>query len=719
MNASGIPAPEFWGEGRGRAGVWPTPAQELLLEATLRNDERALEAWRQIRPQLDVAGMDGPMQALLPLLRRNLLALGVEDRLLALFKGVHRYSWARNQMLLAPMLPRVQALERGGIATLLLKGAAFVADDHAHAGLRPMNDVDVLVPSALLGEAIEILVREGLAPVGEVPTWYVAEYAPDFVPSHGFRDAEDRQLDLHWNVLHASRQPDADEDFWAAAVPVELLGVSTRALCAADELLLVVLHGLRWNAVPTYRWVVDAALIVSGRFGDVDYERLVRQARKRRVTVSLHAGLAYLQRVSGIRIPPACMRALRPLRPLALERVEHRAQLTQPRRRTLAEREILAHQAEVRRRPRLEERLTPRMHLRLAGERLGVGGWRDLGALRTGYKPGPGRPYSEFAAPVGRGVERVSSEPIVLDKPLEVGDSDFVRERTAYGMWQPERRGCWIAGREARLVLPVARPLETSLLLELSADGYLCEASPRQRVSVLLDELPLGEFSIGEQRPRLSSELILLPRAALAGRRTIELVLRALDATSPARLGLDDDDRSRGVYLRRLLLREPRRCAIGERLTFAADSGDQRMLVDGFGYAEKAGRWTEGARARILLRLVGKVPSSDLELLYEAPALLGDPAQGLTVEVFANGLRLETLAYDSMNTGQSPLHVSLPAAAVGDSGELLLEWRILSPRSPADLGLSLDARALGLFFRWIEVRCHVRRLEGLSQNASR
>ena len=156
----------FWGAVPDQRDAWPTPAQELLLQATLMRDERALLAWRQVRPQLDIARLDGPSQALLPMLRKNLIALGVEDELLALFKGVHRYNWARTQTLLAPMVPRVQALERAGIPTLLLKGAAFIADTRLDAGMRSMNDIDVLVPSERTADAVAVLLQEGLVTGG-------------------------------------------------------------------------------------------------------------------------------------------------------------------------------------------------------------------------------------------------------------------------------------------------------------------------------------------------------------------------------------------------------------------------------------------------------------------------------------------------------------------------------------------------------------------------
>ncbi|MGA8364199.1 MAG: nucleotidyltransferase family protein [Solirubrobacteraceae bacterium] len=696
------PPDAFWGAALEQRDAWPTPAQELLLQATLLRDERALCAWRQVRPRLDIATLDGPTQALLPMLRKNLIALGVEDELLALFKGVHRYSWARTQTLLAPMVPRVQALEHAGIQTLLLKGAAFVADTRLDAGMRSMNDIDVLVPSERVGDAVAVLLQEGLTPVGAVQPWYVVEYAPRFVPSHGFRDEHDRQLDLHWNVLHASRQLGADADFWAAAVPIELLGVPTRALCPADELLLVISHGLRWNALPTYRWVLDAALVIAGTFGEVDYDRLVEQARRRRVTVLLRAGLAYLRRVAAIQIPDATMRALGPLRPRPLERIEHRAQMTQPRRRTTLQREVLAHQYALRHLLPLGARPTPREHLRLARERLGLVRLRDLPKLRHGYIPGPDRPFAETAAPVGAGIGVTSSAPIALGEPLELGGTDFVRERAAYGMWRPEALGCWIAGREARLVLALGGAPETSLLLEVHAEGLLSDARPRQRMSVSVNGRPVAEFAIEENRDR-HSETMALPREALVGRSMLDLRFEAPDAASPAQLGFADDDRCMGVYLRRLIVREPRAYALGEHLAFGEGSGDEYMLAGGWNEAEPEGRWTSGPLAQLLL---GVAPSttassgSDPHMLeFLALPLLGAPARELRVDLLANGHALATLLYGETNPGRTPVRVPIPMSVLGATGELLLAWRIHAPRSPQELGISSDERPLGLYFQ--------------------
>jgi hypothetical protein len=238
--------PSPWGAVPGHVSMWPTPLQTDLLRAALLEDERGLAAWRRIRPLLDVAAMDYGTHALLPRLRTNLIALGIDDDpLLELFKGVQRFAWARTQILLAQVMPIVAALDQQCLRTMLLKGAAMLVDGRRHAGLRHMGDIDVLVPPDAVPEAVELILGHGLSSVEGLPAWYLSEYVPRVRASVGFGDGAEGRLDLHWYATRASCQPGADDDFWEASLPVELRGVRTRALCQADELLLTIVHGLR------------------------------------------------------------------------------------------------------------------------------------------------------------------------------------------------------------------------------------------------------------------------------------------------------------------------------------------------------------------------------------------------------------------------------------------------------------------------------------------
>lgn len=685
-----------WGGTPEQRDVWPARIQELLLRAALIADERALSVWTELRPHMSVGALDGATQALLPMLRKNLLALGVQDELLDLFKGVHRFSWARNQMLLAGMIPVVAELERSGIPTLLLKGAAFVADTRLDAGMRPMNDVDVLVPSDRARETIDRLHDLGLEPVGDVPAWYVAEYAHRFVPSHGFRDEQDRQLDLHWNVLHASRQLGADDDFWAAAVPIELLGLRTRALCPTDELLLVILHGLRWNAIPTYRWVLDAALLAQGTFGPIDYDRLIEQAQKRRVTVALRAGLSYLHETVHTPLPPHVMKALKRTRASSLERRELRIQATEPRLRNRVQWEVLYHQQYLRHHLGLGERPSLIQHLKLARRRLGIEHLRQLPAVGAGGCPGTGRPSSEMAAAVGKGTEHAfSATPIAFGEPIDMSTAGTGSDYVAYGTWCPEADGSWIAGREAKLALPLRQPAGRGLLLEIEAQGFLDAANPTQRLDVLVNDFPVGTITVDMTRT-LSHESLVIPRELVVGAERLELTLRAPHAVSPVRLGIADDDRRLGVFLRRLVVHEPPICQIGDEMLLGAGLGAQGMLAGGWSDPEASGCWTYGELAQLMLRF--EPSQAPFGLKFEAVPLLGETHPTLQVDVTANGVVVGSVEYDERSPCPSTVTLALPAAAVArSSGELLVAWRIRDPRSPRALGLSRDSRPLGLF----------------------
>jgi hypothetical protein len=675
-----------WGAAGGHRNSWPTPLQEDLLRATLRTDAEALSAWRRIRPLLNVAEMDGATQTLLPHLRLNLQSLGVEDPLLELFKGVHRHTWARNQLMLAEVMPVVAALENAGIPTLLLKGAALVADERHNAGIRQMTDIDVLVPTSELAAACAVLVDHGMRPAGGEPLWYITDFAPAFKHACNFRSPAGGQLDLHWHVLKSSRHPLADADFWAGAQPTTLRGVRTRVLCPADEMLIVILHGLRWSPSPSYRWVLDATLSARELSGPGEFDRLAHQARRHRVAVSARAGLRYLQRVAGIEVPAAALRRLGGAAPL--QRLELRAQSTQPRRRGALGDAASVHLDYVRRRVAPGAAVSLRAHVRLAGQRLGVRSLRQLPMLRPGGLPGPGCAISENAAPIGTGA--CEPPPCAWGVPVDFGDPETGRAHCLYGLWLPEGWGCWIAGREARLAFTLPEAPQASLLLTLAAG--CADAARSQRLRVVLDGEMVGTIAFDAGRPRTDAEGVVLPAPLVRGRRRIEIVLRAPDAATPASLGINDDQRSLGAFVRELTLRPPIRCSPGRRLTLGLGTADEQMLGGGWAVPAPEGRWTLGTVARVLVQAT----DAPTALEWDAHPVPAPGAPPLRVEVSANGIALGTVVYDG-----SPriVRLSLQGVAAAADGELLLSWRIRNPRSPRRLGIGEDDRALGLFVR--------------------
>ena len=134
-------------------------------------------------------------------------------------------------------------------------------------------------------------------------------------------------LDLHWNAL---RQPGSDGAFWDASVEMDIGGEPVRALCATDELLVACVHGSSWDEVPPVRWAADALTVLGAAEGAIEWDRLVSEARSRRVTAELTDALAYIREHFGAPVSEAAVAELRSTRRRLHERIGHRAALASP-----------------------------------------------------------------------------------------------------------------------------------------------------------------------------------------------------------------------------------------------------------------------------------------------------------------------------------------------------------------------------------------------------
>ena len=329
---------------------------------------------------------------------------------------------------------------------MLLKGAALLPllDD---PGLRPMTDLDVLVPESARARAMDLLTDAGLRPVAGLSRGWIEWVLMPATPGYGFGTSQHHQINLHWHSLHESRQPGADAELWAGAYrPITMVGVQTRVPDPADQLLHSICHGLRWDLRPTYRWVVDASRLLAR---PLDFDRLVEQACRRRLTVPAAAGLAYLSAVLGGPIPPSALRALKRRRGSLLERAEWRARLQAPHARGPVARAVLDHQDRVRRVVSPGARMTAVQWLRLLGQDIGAHDSRE-----------PARPL----APLG--------------EPIRFRPSGSPERFMAYGFAPPQDGGAWTVGHEARLTLPLAEPLDRGVVVTLRGEPHLGCARP-------------------------------------------------------------------------------------------------------------------------------------------------------------------------------------------------------------------------------------------------
>jgi Uncharacterised nucleotidyltransferase len=304
-----------------RPAWYPSERNELLLRAALGEGDSAVSAWEEFSEQAGPEYEDVPGLQLMPLAWRNLSEIdpGLQD--LDLLRGAYRFVWVKNQVLLDFGARVLENLHGVGIETMVLKGAALSLLYYRDLGVRLMADFDVLVPRRSAPYAIALM-RERYQPDPEVP-----DPAQRIETHHGtpFIDGPDRNVDLHWYSLW---QSSPDDDLWRAAVPIEVAGIRSKALCPADQLVHLCAHGAIWQREPILRWIPDAiAVIDSG--AALDWDRVVSQARRQALTSTMADALGYLVSTFDVTVPGWALEELRSSRRSVSERIG-RHSLTRP-----------------------------------------------------------------------------------------------------------------------------------------------------------------------------------------------------------------------------------------------------------------------------------------------------------------------------------------------------------------------------------------------------
>lgn len=143
---------------------------------------------------------------------------------------------------------------------------------------------------------------------------------------------------------------------------------------------------------------------------------------------------------------------------------------------------------------------------------------------------------------------------------------------------------------------------------------------------------------------------------------------------------------------------------VGDTLDLSSRGKCDQYLGAGWSRPEAWGRWTDGARSVVTLRLASR-PSESLDLVVEATPFLALAHRTLAVTVLANG---QPVAVWSFEVGHpfGPCRATIPRQALAPEARLHLELQLDQPAAPAALGISEDIRLLGLGVRTMRLVAH-------------
>ena len=272
-------------------------------------------------PIVDAAERHG----LAPLLFTALKTLGAQTQPLDPIVETLRASYMRvtmnNWWAQQELSHWLECFQQERIPVVLLKGCVLASTLYANVGVRPVGDLDLLVPRAHVERVRALLSARGYRPFDPRAR---DDFQVRFASELAFwrEGAHPSLLDLHWHVFntaaYAARAP--IEWFWQRTQPIALNGQPAQMLTPEAQLLHLSVHcaGHQWQRlILSY----DLALLLAQSTADIDWADVMAEVTAFGFVGILQTTLAQVQDCWGVTIPADVSTWLERLRPDRAERI--------------------------------------------------------------------------------------------------------------------------------------------------------------------------------------------------------------------------------------------------------------------------------------------------------------------------------------------------------------------------------------------------------------
>ena len=305
----------------------PEVLRFIRLCLRTRWEPEALEAARRLamdtQPDWEALLQVAEEERLGPLLYRavrwqKLVPPAVEEAL-----RTARYTIAvRDRLLRGELVTILDHLSTQCVDVLLLKGAALARTVYGGAGLRPMEDLDLLVHPEAVRPALRILMEQGYRRIG-------AEVRPDADLAYesqlmlGKAGPIHFTAEVHWSLFdvpYYQRVLPMDW-FWQTASTVQIGNTPARVLGPEAQILhlcghIALQHG---DEPPKLLWLHDVAEVLVYYRGQLDWGELLARAQACGLVSPVQRVVGQVADQWGVPVPAETVSRLNALRPSAAE----------------------------------------------------------------------------------------------------------------------------------------------------------------------------------------------------------------------------------------------------------------------------------------------------------------------------------------------------------------------------------------------------------------
>lgn len=282
-------------------------SERLLLHAIIEeDDDLSLQYYSRWSQTISFEDIEHGSFMLIPMLYRRYSFNGKAYENKKKIAGIYRNSLYRNHMLFTRCLEAIREINNKGINTVVLKGGALVASYYHDYGVRPMNDLDILVEEFNICETVKILANLGWKQEAKVNVNKLikAYHSVHMVQEDGY------EMDVHWEISDYWFREKSDKSNRFATEVATLAGYDIKILSPTYQILHNCIHGFSWNPVSSVRWVVDVLIILKNRKNEINWDLFIEETKSEGIGFLMESRLKYLSEEFSAPIPEKVLRQL-------------------------------------------------------------------------------------------------------------------------------------------------------------------------------------------------------------------------------------------------------------------------------------------------------------------------------------------------------------------------------------------------------------------------
>ena len=198
-------------------------------------------------------------------------------------------AFAHGCLLMDALAEVARAAARDRLRFILLKGAAMIVGEYNRTFVRPMTDVDLLVPEAEYPQWKRLLHEKGFGPLPYGKSSFVKQVTAPLI------------FDLHTSLRFLT--PGLLAEAWKGSARATYATVEYELLPLEIDLLYRCLHMTVTHGYGDEKWMRDMDALIRAPMTAIDWERLVRYTCACRASAPMRATLAYLRNHFNTPVP--------------------------------------------------------------------------------------------------------------------------------------------------------------------------------------------------------------------------------------------------------------------------------------------------------------------------------------------------------------------------------------------------------------------------------